>query len=181
MKYYNSYSARKRQKKYEKTSLTEKSKETYISWNKVPKYCKTIQWQYNMHTGKNNNWVAPYYGCSLSPGKAARIPVHCIGTRKLSIKSNLIITYIYDIHVLGTRWAKTSTVCQEEWRGQGHCTTTKPRPRRSCPSWKGRWSRSCGRTTTGWMTATGRESWTAAAESSRLWWWRKSLTPTLIR
>ena len=27
-----------------------------------------------MHTGKKRkSWVAPYYGCSLSPGKAARI------------------------------------------------------------------------------------------------------------
>ena len=25
-----------------------------------------------LHTGKNKNWVAPNYGCSLSPGKAAR-------------------------------------------------------------------------------------------------------------
>ena len=34
---------------------------------------------------KNNNWVAPYYGCSLSPwGKQPKFPVHCIGTRKLS-------------------------------------------------------------------------------------------------
>ena len=35
-------------------------------------------------TGKNN-WVAPYYGCTLSPGgKHPEFPVHCIGTRKLS-------------------------------------------------------------------------------------------------
>ena len=26
-----------------------------------------------VHRKQQNNWVAPYYGCSLSPGKAARI------------------------------------------------------------------------------------------------------------
>ena len=45
------------------------------------------------HTGKNNkennNWVAPYYGCSLSPGKAAQMS-HALHWDKKVISSNLI-------------------------------------------------------------------------------------------
>ena len=35
------------------------------------------------HRKEKKSWVALYYGCSLSPGKAAQIPMHCIGTTKL--------------------------------------------------------------------------------------------------
>ena len=44
------------------------------------------RWYGNTKTAhRGNMWVAPYYGCSLSPvGSSPNFPCHCIRTRKLS-------------------------------------------------------------------------------------------------
>ena len=50
-------------------------------------------WKYCTQEEKTN-WVAPYYGCSLSPGKAAQIS-HALHWDKKIILSHLILSYLY--------------------------------------------------------------------------------------
>ena len=60
----------------------------YLQFNAAHKSACTIFSAYRKHCiQKQKCWVAPYYGCSLSPRREQpRFPVQCIRTRELSIQ-----------------------------------------------------------------------------------------------